>query len=206
MPKKNFLHSILLHLCLGALLCIFVFNQDSIKPGPEPIEIQLTDVHVHKAESPTQLPPKHSHVNSDHFPEPALRKEVPSAPSKVSLERNSQPSPSTENSAAAQSNISQASAQNEYLSALQKLIAAHRYYPKSSLMNEEEGTVQLKVSLDATGKIIRCEVAKGSGFARLDEAGQKTLNDIGTLPLPKTHSGPVVILIPIRFELNPHHS
>lgn len=49
-------------------------------------------------------------------------------------------------------------------------------YPKAALLNEEQGTVTLKVTVDAAGNVIDTAVANSSGSKTLDKATVKVLN------------------------------
>ncbi|MCG2585597.1 energy transducer TonB [Massilia sp. TS11] len=49
-------------------------------------------------------------------------------------------------------------------------------YPKSSLINEEQGTVQVKFLVSADGKVQESKVEKTSGFKTLDNAAIKGLS------------------------------
>jgi len=48
--------------------------------------------------------------------------------------------------------------------------AAFTAYPKSSLENNEQGTVHYRVKIDSKGVPKECEVTQSSGFQRLDLA------------------------------------
>jgi periplasmic protein TonB len=48
-------------------------------------------------------------------------------------------------------------------------------YPALSKKLAEEGTVLLRVVVDAQGKPVSAAVAQSSGYARLDDAGQQTV-------------------------------
>ena len=48
--------------------------------------------------------------------------------------------------------------------------AAFTDYPKSSLANNEQGTVHYRVKIDRRGVPSECEVTRSSGFERLDLA------------------------------------
>ena len=90
----------------------------------------------------------------------------------------------------------------DYLSTIMQMILSHQNYPKVSVLNEEEGVVQVQVVLDGQGKIESLSVDQTSGFGRLDEAALSTLRSIGQLPLPPNSKGSVSLMIPIRFEIN----
>jgi protein TonB len=49
-------------------------------------------------------------------------------------------------------------------------------YPKSSLMNEETGTVYLEFVIGPDGKMVESKVAKSSGSSRLDKAALSALS------------------------------
>jgi protein TonB len=48
-------------------------------------------------------------------------------------------------------------------------------YPSASQRMEEEGTVGLKFLVGTDGKVIQSEIAKSSGYKRLDEAARAGL-------------------------------
>jgi TonB family protein len=49
-------------------------------------------------------------------------------------------------------------------------------YPKSSLRNEEQGTVTLRFTIAPTGRLLKQELARSSGFRDLDRAAQNALS------------------------------
>jgi periplasmic protein TonB len=51
----------------------------------------------------------------------------------------------------------------------------HHPYPALSKKLAEEGTVLLRVVVDAQGKPVSAAIAQSSGYARLDDAGQQTV-------------------------------
>jgi len=46
-------------------------------------------------------------------------------------------------------------------------------YPREALMNEEQGTVRIRVLVDTSGKVIDAKVKKSSGSKTLDKAATK---------------------------------
>ncbi|WP_445115843.1 energy transducer TonB [Acinetobacter sp. WZC-1] len=46
-------------------------------------------------------------------------------------------------------------------------------YPRDALMNEEQGTVQIRVLVDTSGKVVEAKVKKSSGSKSLDKAATK---------------------------------
>jgi TonB family protein len=60
-------------------------------------------------------------------------------------------------------------------------------YPKSSLRNEEKGTVKLSFEIDVDGKVLQGKIVRSSGFKALDDAA---LVGIGKCPFkPATENG-----------------
>jgi periplasmic protein TonB len=75
-------------------------------------------------------------------------------------------------------------------------------YPPTSRRLGEEGTVVLRVELDAQGNVDAVQVATGSGFTRLDEAALATVKTWRCTP-PQRDGRPVraVALQPFKFVL-----
>ena len=49
-------------------------------------------------------------------------------------------------------------------------------YPKSSLMNEEQGQVSMAFLVSADGRVVDSKVEKSSGFRNLDKAAVKAIS------------------------------
>jgi len=49
-------------------------------------------------------------------------------------------------------------------------------YPRTSLRNEEEGTVEIRMTIGMDGSVVESSVAKSSGFKDLDRAALKALS------------------------------
>ncbi|MDM0011255.1 energy transducer TonB [Variovorax sp. J22P168] len=73
-------------------------------------------------------------------------------------------------------------------------------YPSESKMNNEQGTVLLRVLTGADGRPTRVEVQKSSGFVRLDQAAVEAVRRWQFKPLPQ--DGTVTWReVPISFRL-----
>ena len=196
--RKPFFKSIGFHsiLILGAIL-FFIFKNANPPKADFPIELQLADIHIHHEDPKLPSQQKISSLStktSDPAPvDDAMGKAESTPPSQTSAAANSSSS---------WSNFSDEE-KMKYLATLTQIISAHRYYPKSAILNEEQGVVQIKVSLASDGKILNCELAKSSKYPSLDQAAIKTLTQIGSLPLPPKHEGALTLLVPIRYEINP---
>lgn len=49
-------------------------------------------------------------------------------------------------------------------------------YPKTSLMNEEQGAVTMNFLVSADGKVVDSKIEKSSGFKNLDKAAVKAIS------------------------------
>jgi len=160
-----------------------------------PFELQMSDVHVHHLDSRTRRGFRNS--------EQGVPRQLPE--SDPSLSPLSPATPNEGESLPADLSDMERGARNAYFSMLMGLISAKKSYPRSSILNEEEGVTLIRVLLGPGGKVLKVEQVSSSGFARLDEAALETLRAFDTLPLPPGWSGGVRLLIPIRFEINPQH-
>lgn len=196
MVSKNILLSFILHLILAGAL-FFVLYQKTVTPTYVPFEVQLDSVHVHhyenqpksKAETGISKPKKHAELK----PEPAPEPEKPSSAASSDHQPTGGPQ-------------AIASATSRYLSQLLQIISRQKFYPKASLLNEESGVVEVRLTLDSNGGLLHSEIKKSSGFSNLDAAALKTLQSISSFPPPPTELGsPLNISVPIRYEINPDH-
>jgi TonB family protein len=64
----------------------------------------------------------------------------------------------------------QRKAQEDYLWQVVRKIAQHRYYPKSSRENSEEGLVVTLVTIARDGRLLDATISRSSGFRTLDNA------------------------------------
>ncbi len=75
-------------------------------------------------------------------------------------------------------------------------------YPTASQRLQEEGTVQVRVLVDARGTPQQMALARSSGFARLDDAALATVR--ATRFKPYTENGVALsfwVVMPLIFEL-----
>ena len=91
----------------------------------------------------------------------------------------------------------------EYLNGLIRLISTHRFYPRASVLLEEQGQVRVKMVLDQSGALVESVLVASSGFSRLDQAALETLRKIGRFPIPVSFQGELSILVPIEYRLTP---
>lgn len=78
-------------------------------------------------------------------------------------------------------------------------------YPAESRRSGEEGLVVLRVLIDETGRVVRIEVERSSGFARLDNAARKAVEH--ALFRPYVENGvprQALAVVPIEFTWKSH--
>lgn len=81
---------------------------------------------------------------------------------------------------------------------------AEDYYPAASRELKEQGTVQLRLCYDQTGRVTNSELKQSSGFDRLDRAALRMGK--AYLIKPVLISGkpqPDCLVVPVKFSLTP---
>jgi periplasmic protein TonB len=75
-------------------------------------------------------------------------------------------------------------------------------YPRISKRLREQGTVLLRVQVDAQGRAITVDVSESSGFARLDDAAQEAVRQWRFIPAQRGGEAiSAAVLVPIEFKL-----
>ena len=83
-------------------------------------------------------------------------------------------------------------------------IAENLIYPRSAIRRGVEGSARVRLTIDATGKILKHEVTKESGQKTLDRTIEKIVAKMNPLPTPPagTVSGSDMdIIIPLTWRL-----
>jgi protein TonB len=76
-------------------------------------------------------------------------------------------------------------------------------YPALSRRLREEGVVRLNILVDPDGSVARLEIAKSSGYPRLDEAAAKTVRSSWKFEPARQGGKPIQawVIVPIEFTL-----
>lgn len=76
-------------------------------------------------------------------------------------------------------------------------------YPALSKRLGEEGIVRLNILVNADGSVARLEIAKSSGYARLDEVAMKTVQSSWKFEPARQAGKPIQawVIVPIQFTL-----
>ena len=145
-------------------------------PKPEPHHVRATPVHVESAPTPMSLP------------------EIPAPPTEMrDAPPVSEAGPTIEPTDVGSGGATQALA---YASPMQPR------YPPASVRAREEGTVTLRVLVDAEGVPQRVEIARSSGHARLDASAKESVERARFRPVMRNGIAvPAWGIVPIAFRL-----
>ena len=159
-----------------------------IKPvPPKPVEQTLPQVLVAKRQIPSPMPvpmPVVETHESTAEPEPAPRP-LPAPPRQIADAPNpTPPSPAPPRPA-------------DYLN------NPKPPYPVLSRRLGEEGVVRLNVLVNPDGSVARLELAKSSGFARLDQSAMDTVQSSWKFEPARQDGSPVAawVIVPIQFTV-----
>lgn len=85
---------------------------------------------------------------------------------------------------------------------LQRLLRAKRY-PEEARDRDQQGVVQLRISMDRQGKLLSATVVKSSGYAVLDEEAVATMHRAEPFPEPPSQmpGNPIELTVPVHFSL-----
>ena len=89
--------------------------------------------------------------------------------------------------------------ERDYTHLVQKQIEAVKQYPKRAQRRNEQGVVEMIFTIGNDGEIVSQSIVKSSGSRILDGAAVDALTKAS--PFARPPSGPIVIQLPIRFEL-----
>ena len=92
------------------------------------------------------------------------------------------------------------SAQNvAWIQQVKQLVASKQTYPRVAQMRGVEGSVVVKVHLDAAGLIEKIDLVKSSGSSLLDREAVSVLSKIAKLPKPP--EGTQSVNLPMTWKL-----
>jgi protein TonB len=61
----------------------------------------------------------------------------------------------------------------------------HSFYPQEALLNDEDGTVQIKLVIRRDGRVTSIEMLSSSGSRWLDMAGESVFRNAALQPFPQ---------------------
>lgn len=91
-----------------------------------------------------------------------------------------------------------------YLTRLEAHLNAYRNYPHVARIHRQEGTVELRFSLDRSGHVLSYDVVGSSGFAALDDEAREMIRRADPFPpVPADYQGETLDLtVPLIFSLH----
>lgn len=91
----------------------------------------------------------------------------------------------------------------QYGSLLAREFAKHKQYPRIAQMRGWQGTVRVKLEVDANGTVTSSTISESSSFEALDKQALEMVKKASPLPLPPEtlRHRPFTITIPVVFRL-----
>ncbi len=81
-------------------------------------------------------------------------------------------------------------------------LAAHKRYPERARLRGDEGTVGIRFTVDAAGRVLEVAVVHSSGSTLLDDAAREMLAGQRVPPFPPSMTlAQTVVPVNIRFQL-----
>jgi len=96
-----------------------------------------------------------------------------------------------------------ATLKQQYLAYLAEKIAAQQRYPKQSRRRNEQGSVQVRVTLSKVGKLQRVALVESSGYTRLDREAVKMVRRAAPFQaIPASlEIGSLTLVVPVEFRI-----
>ncbi len=81
-------------------------------------------------------------------------------------------------------------------------LAAHKHYPERARQRGDEGTVGIRFTVDAGGRVLDVAVTRSSGSSLLDDAARDMLAGQRVPPFPASMTlAQIALPVSIRFQL-----
>ncbi len=97
----------------------------------------------------------------------------------------------------------QAAGKSSWMRAIAKTIASKQVYPRSALAKQIEGSAKVRVTIDRSGKVMKYEVVKATGFKVLDNEIGRLMRRIDPLPKPPAEvaDAGLTFVVPLTWAL-----
>jgi protein TonB len=92
----------------------------------------------------------------------------------------------------------------DYLSRLEAHLNAYKNYPYEARIHRQEGTVELRFSLDRSGHVLSYDVVGSSGFGSLDDEARQMMRRADPFPPvpPEYHGETLDLTVPLVFSFH----
>ena len=166
-------------------------------PPPPPPKPQPQAQPAPRVQPPQQLPP----AAHQQLPSSPLS-HIPQTHSPAEPQQAARPAPTPFTNPA--DVYGQRKAQEDYLWNVVRKIATHRYYPKSSRENSEEGLVVALVTIARDGRLLDVAISRSSGYKALDSAVMEVIRAAAPYaPLPNDVLGDRhTFVLPLNYRRN----
>lgn len=171
------------------------------EPDPEPVPDVEEPPPVEKVEVP--LPRIRPPPPPRREPRPQRRQQAATpAPRTTAPPRVEQAAPSRRTAAPETARgvttrqVSPARWQSRLLAHLER----HKRYPSGARNRREQGTAQLRFSIDASGRVTGASIVRSSGFPELDQAVMDMVRRASPVPAPPP-GVPNTFTVPVRFNV-----
>lgn len=178
-----------LHLLVAYILMSGLANNIQ-KPAEKPVELQIIqDIKPPPPPKPEEPKPKEKPPEPPKMVEKVAKKQVEKAtpvqkvtpvaqPTKVATQAPAAPNTPSPSPVAAPAPVAAATPAPKPVGVTRGVSEGSAgcekpEYPREALMNEEQGTVRIRVLVDTSGKVIDAKVKKSSGSKILDKAATK---------------------------------
>lgn len=165
---------VLIHVLLGWLL-VTGLAQKFVKQIIEPIEAVQVKEEAPPPDEPPPPPPKEVEI-PPYVPPPDVQVQTDSPPPPITVQTQTVPPPQAYQPPAPAAPVAAPPAPPAPAGPTSRATANARVfevseddYPPSSLRAEEEGVTQVRVAINAQGRVEACEITASSNFPKLDE-------------------------------------
>ena len=162
-------------------------------PEPEPLpDLPVSEV----AEPRPERRPERLEVKKEE-PKPEKKKTPPpQVASRVAAPEKAETAKAPETVAAQGSSMTPARWQSKLMAHLER----RKRYPSAARGRGEEGTVQVRFSIDDAGNVLSSQVVRSSGHPALDDAVVDLMRRASPVPAPPA-GAPRTITAPVRFNI-----
>mgnify|MGYP005839882083 FL=1 len=90
-----------------------------------------------------------------------------------------------------------------YLAKVRSLLERNKIYPSQARSRNEQGTVVVRFTISADGRIAGISLSRSSGSSILDQAAQETVNKVGRFPpIPaEVQKNSLTVQVPLAYRL-----
>ncbi|TWG98313.1 protein TonB [Mesorhizobium sp. J18] len=175
---------------------------DVVEPEEEAPEMANVVLPQTDIPLPTPRPERPRPVKEQPRQERPRRAEAPvkrtREPARTETRRSAAPPPSTASRASAP-RVSPARWQSKVVAWLNR----HKRYPRSARSRGEEGTVQVRFTINASGTVTSVRITRSSGNAALDEAAVDMVRRASPVPAPPPQiaQSSMSLSVPVSFNL-----